>query len=1031
MDEICVPNLKTVIFCTMNCPSCGTHNPEPANFCSHCGRALKPTDRPRSFVEWLQGGAPTEGERRQVTILACDTVASSLLAEGMDPEEFLDLMNRAFEAILAPVFAHGGYLARLEGDGFKAFFGAPEAHEDDPLRAVRAGLEIQTAARRIGEQFMREDGVPGFAVRVGVHTDHVVVGPVGTGDTVEYTAMGIGIVLAARLESIARPGTVLISEATQRLIEPYVEVVPLGPTQVKGRSQPVHVFEVTGLRTAAEWGEALGVRSPLVGRAMELATLRGAVERLVSQPEPAAGAAAPPMIDWVATPGPQGAADASAPGVASVRRGSIVHIVGEAGVGKSRLMRHVRNEMTAKYPQLIWLDGRALNRSHGAYGVLADLLQSYLGIGVDDRMADMWAKLRHRMTHLFAPRAGRAPTAGASPEGGEAEALIPHLGNLLSLRLEGEAARRVSDLDPEAQERQIFRALRRLCERLTDDGPLALVLDDLQGADDGAIRLLEDLMHLIDERPICFIFALRPVPGAACWRLREAARRAYPRDAVEIVLHSLPTRSSNELIENLLEIPDGEELSEGVRALIQDRSGGNPLFIEEVVRSLIDRGALERSGSRWHVVGEVPANYIPGTLHGVISARLDRLEPESRRTLQLAAVIGRTFSYRVLQAVSPNGRDLGVHLGHLQRAELVRELRRGTEQAYIFTHALTQQVAYETLLLRQRRDYHRRVAECIEALYADRLEEQFERLAHHYTSAEAWAPALDYHIKFANQAQLRYANGKAAEHYQLAWEIVQSGRAGGEETQRLLCEAQGNLDFLAGDYPQAVSRYQTALELTDDVIHRARLLRKLGNVCQASGDYGQGIRYLEQGLELAVGTKQGPELASLYAGLGQIYHRQGKYQQAAELGSRSLDIFEGLEDRAGTALASNLLGITYWAMGELDTARTFHEKNLSIHASLGDVHGLAASYNNLGRVLADQGQLEWALHNFRQSQRLCLEIGHQHGLATALSHLSELYQRLGQTDEAWACQEKAFEIYNRIGFDGLQVQPEVLKMQVW
>lgn len=980
----------------MNCPNCGSENPKAANFCAQCGRALQPVARPRSFVQWLQGGVRPEGERRQVTILACDTVQSSLLAERMDPEEFLDLMNRAFSAILCPVFDYGGYLARLEGDGFKAFFGAPEAHDDDPLRAVRVGLEIQTAAQRIAADLEREGRASDFCVRVGVHTDRVVVGPVGADDVVEYTAMGIGIVLAARLESIAQPGTVLISESTYRLVEPYIEVVPLGPTQVKGRSQPVHVFEVTGLRTRTDLGEVRGVQSPLVGREVELAMVRKALARLLDSAQPA-------------------------------QCGSIVTLIGETGVGKSRLLRHIRNEAVQADSQPIWLYGRALAQGQGAYGVLADLLRRYLGIGADDRAGDMWTKLRRRMAQLFVP----VPPAAVEPIEPEVEALIPHLANLMSLHLAGETARRVSALDPEGQERHIFRALRRIFEQLTTMAPLILALDDLQWADDGAIRLLRDLLPLIDERPLLLIFSFRPEPGAACWELRDLARRAHPARHMEIVLHGLSAEASNDLIGNLLESQDDEGLSESVQTLIRERSGGNPMFIEEVVRSLIDRGALKRSNARWQVVGDVPANFIPATLQGALTARLDRLDAVSRRVLQVAAIVGRTFSLRVLQAVTEPGVDLGHHLAHLQQAELIRETRRTADQEYTFVHTLTQQVAYETLLRRQQRDYHRRVAHSIETLYADRLEEQYERLAHHYAGAEMWPQALDYHIKFAAQAQLRYANGKAAEHFQRAWDIVQAGHAGDRATQCLLHEAQGNLDLLAGNYQQAAFRYEAALQLTLEPGDRTRLLRKLGNVCQAWGKYEQGIQYLEQGLEMAVSAGQDPETAALYTGLGQIFHRQGDYQQAARLGRQALEIAEQSGDQPGTARASNLLGITYWAMGDLNTAHTFHEKSLLIHASLGDVYGLAASYNNLGRVWADRGETEKALHNYRQSQQLCREIGYQHGLATALSHLSELYQHIGQTEQAWACQEQAFEIYNRIGFDGREVQPEVLKMQVW
>jgi predicted ATPase len=848
--------------------------------------------------------------------------------------------------------------------------------------------------------------------------------------------MGIGIVLAARLESIAQPDTVLISGATHRLVQPFVQVAPLGPTAVKGRTQPVHVFEVTSLRTAAELGETLGVRSPLVGRAVELSMLRCSVAHLLEGPEPPLlpGSPSSDVADLFALDKPIGACvapESEIKGDPATRRGAIVHVVGEAGVGKSRLIRHVRNEMTAGYPQLTWLTGRALSQGQGAYGVLADLVRGYVGIGVDDSPDDMWAKLRNRMGRLFSVSPSAAGDRLAGEGSGEVAELIPHLANLLTLPIEGDQARQVSDLEPEAQERQIFRALRRLCEQLTELGPLVLFFDDLQVADGGAIRLLQDLMVLIDERPVLFLFSFRPQLGADCWELRDLARRVHEHDNVEIVLHSLPTEACNELIDNLLECEGGEEISESVRGLIRERSGGNPLFIEEVVRSLIDRGVLERSGERWQVVSQVPANYIPDTLHGVISARLDRLDPRARRTLQIAAVIGHTFSSRVLQAVAQGNGNPTHHLAHLQRAELIRELRRGAEQEYTFTHTLTQQVAYETLLRRQRRDYHQRVAQSIEKLYANRLEEHYERLAYHYAGAKDWPRALDYHIKFAAQAQMRFANGKAGEHYQRAWEIVQSGRAGDEETQLLLHESQANLDFLSGDYQTAIFRYEAAQELASEPPDLARLLRKLGNVFHALGNFERAAWYLDQGIDVADTIGRGPALASLYVGLGQVRHRQGNYQQATELGLLSLEIFEQIDNQPGAALASNLLGIVYWAMGDLGAARSYLEKSLLVHASLGDVHGLAASYNNLGRVLADQGKLERATGYFRQSQQLCLEIGYQHGLATALSHLSESYQRLGQTEEAWACQESAFEIYNRIGFDGFNVQPEVLRMQVW
>ncbi|MCP4516764.1 MAG: hypothetical protein GY824_16235, partial [Delftia sp.] len=352
-----------------------------------------------------------------------------------------------------------------------------------------------------------------------------------------------------------------------------------------------------------------------------------------------------------------------------------------------------RDEMTQAHPQLVWLSGHALPQGQGVYGVLADLLRRYLGIVADDRVSDIWAKLRYRMNQLFLPptplpgsgMGSKSPGTASAQD--EMEEMIIHLANLLSLHLEGEQARQVSDLDPGGQERQMFRALRRICERLSDDGPLVVQLGALHWADDSAIRLLGDLMPLAAERPLLLIFSFRPEVNAVCWHLRDIARRDHSKHSVEIVLHGLPAEASNELIENLLSSPGREGLPESVRALIREHSGGNPLFIEEVVRSLIDQGVLQQAGQYWQVVSQVPDNYIPETLHGVISARLDRLDTPLRHALQIAAVIGRTFSFRVLQAVTPGNENLAQHLTQLRRAELVRAMRRGTEQEYTFTHA--------------------------------------------------------------------------------------------------------------------------------------------------------------------------------------------------------------------------------------------------------------------------------------------------------------------------------------------------------
>ncbi len=964
------------------CVNCGTQNPDQALFCLHCSRPFNRLQErtPRSFIEWFLGGARGESERRPVTMLACDIVNSTPLAERMDPEGFLELINRAFEVMMRPIFDNGGYLARLEGDGFKAFFGAPEAHDDDPLRAVRAGLEIQAGVKELRGEFEQNWGVTDFAVRVGVNTDQVIVGPAGTGSVFEYTAMGLGIALTARLQSSAKPGTVLISEQTYRLVEPYIEAISLGSIQVRGKSDPVNVFEVVDLRQEPQIKGPLGVRSPLVGRNVEVSLLKRSVDKLLEG------------------------------------QGGILIVSGEAGIGKSRLVAEVRDQTLLSHPEVNWLEGRAFSQGQESQGVLANLLRHHLQIGAQDKQTSVWDKLQGRL-HVVLPD--------------QAEELAPHLANLLSLRLEGDTAERVAGLDPEGQERQIFRALRLLISQLADQNPLVIALDDLHWADDSSVRLLQGLMELTQSHPLLFIFSFRPEPQAGCWRLRDTARQDHSDRSVEIALHGLNKEAGIELIDNLME---SESLPASIHELIRERAEGNPMFVEEVIRSWIDRGVLERSGERWRVSSQVSAYKIPDSLHGVILARLDRLDAELRRILQMAAVIGRTFSYPLLAAVTQTDGQLDRQLDQLQRVELVRQLRDSVELAYAFKHSLTRQVAYDTLLHRQRRKYHHQVAECIESLYSDRLEEQYERLAYHYTIAETWESALTYHLNAGQQAQRRYANAQATSHYHSACEIIDAGHAGGQDERQRVQESRGDLALLDGSYQQAAFHYQTALKLAlsnQASAEPIRLLRKLGNVHERWGKYEQGIEYLREGLEMAGSLGVGAELATLYASMGQIYYRQGRHTRAVELGSLALEIFEKLEDRRGAAQASNLLGISYWAMDDMETAITYHEKSLMTRASLGDVYGLAASYNNLGRVLADQGAWEQALNYYKQSQNLCLEIGYQHGLAATYNNMGDVYQQLGQIEEALTCLEKSVEIYARIGLDEAGVQTEMWKMQVW
>ncbi len=629
----------------MKCPNCQTENPAGARFCLNCGVKLAgrctncqselapgarfcsncgqpvggatPVDderrsrivasTPAPVVEKMHA-AHLAGERKIVTVLFLDVVGSTALAENMDPEDWTLIMNRAFD-LLSPVIIkkYEGAIARLLGDAILAFFGAPIAHEDDPVRAVRAALDLLDASRQYAAEVRAQHGIE-FAVRVGLNTGPVVVGDVGSDLKFEYTAMGDAVNLAARMQSAARPMTALISENTYRFVAPIFDVNDLGPVEIKGKSEPVRVYEVVKLKAQQGRLRGLtGLESPMVGREAELNSLR--------QLSAAVGAGL----------------------------GRAAVIVGEPGLGKSRLIAEWKAAAPAAgsasgQPGAKWAEGRCLSYGQNIpYQLLSDLLQSLVGAGDVDNKPEQRAALQALVDEVVGP-------AGALE-------VFPYLGNLLSLPLDGEAEARIKMLDPQALQNQYLASLRQMLRALAQRQPLVVVLDDIHWADPSSTDLLTRLLPLISEAPILLCLVTRPDRDSHGWKLVAAAREKLGAGLTEINLNPLSEADSRQLVSNLLEI---ESLPDNIRGLILKKAEGNPFFVEEVIRMLIDRGAIYKQGNSWAAGKEISTIEIPDNLQGLLLARIDRLPDDVKRTLRVAsviAVIGRQFSVRVLEQV--------------------------------------------------------------------------------------------------------------------------------------------------------------------------------------------------------------------------------------------------------------------------------------------------------------------------------------------------------------------------------------------
>lgn len=546
-------------------------------------------------------GKRNEGERKLVTALFTDIVGSTSLAEQMDPEDWREIVNGAHERVSAAVYRYEGTIAQLLGDGVLAFFGAPIAHEDDAERAIRASLDILEAVKNYAGELQRTRRIPSFQMRIGLNTGLVVVGNVGSDLHMEYLAIGDTVNLAARMQSAAEADTVLISQHTQRPVSKLFEFDDRGEIAVKGKAEPVRVYRVLGeVKGAPRQRGIAGLTSPLVGRQRELSTLAQALTE------------------------------------ARAGRGSIVSVIGEAGLGKSRLIAEWRKLATAGDMPLRWVEGRCLSYTMNvAHHLSTDVLRGLCGAPAGASDEEAHAALK---------------TCVSTTPGLDAGETYPYLGHLMGAQLDDDSAARVKYLDGAALQARYVSAYSRFVLAMAKHMPTVIVCDDVHWADPSSVELMAQVARVAEAAPVAFAYVTRPDSDAPGWRLISQSQDVPGVGSIELRLAPLNDTDSRQLVSNLLEV---EALPDALRQLILNKAEGNPFFVEEVVRMLIDRGGITRNPDtgRWSVTRDIHTIDIPDTLQGVLAARIDRLPEETKRVLQIASVIGRRFQVRVLEAV--------------------------------------------------------------------------------------------------------------------------------------------------------------------------------------------------------------------------------------------------------------------------------------------------------------------------------------------------------------------------------------------
>jgi class 3 adenylate cyclase/tetratricopeptide (TPR) repeat protein len=649
-------------------------------------------------------------ERKLVTVVFADLVGSTELAVNQDPEQLRGLLSAFFEEMAQQIRSFGGTVEKYAGDAIMAVFGVPRVHEDDAERAVRAAIAMQETIDQLNPTFEQEFNSR-LELRVGIASGEVVA---ATQETREFMVTGEVANLASRLQSTT--SGIVISEETHRLLDPLLESKRLEHLSLKGFSEPVTAYSVIGLRQLDRKPRGIpGLHSPMVGRDREAEILNRCVEDLQRA------------------------------------RGQIISIIGEAGLGKSRLKIELREGL----PEGVrWLEGRCYAHTQTtSYSPIIQILKTAFQLGVKAPPVVARTKLRAALRSLAEERYHQ---------------VHPVVAHLLDIELEP-GQPHASSLDPRALQSQLVVAMRNLMEALSAQKPLILAFEDIHWADAASIELLTVLMELTDFLPLMILVVCRPDVEGGSWEFRFHAQRNYPHRLTEIQLTALNREQAELMIRNLL---NTTELPEGLQSMTLERSDGNPLFLEEIIRTLIEEKVLRRERGYWIVPKEMGRLKIPSILRGVIAARIDRLPTTAKLVLQNASVVGRVFTYRTIQALTDGDGDLDRSLAHLLRVGFIREQARLPEVEYLFKHVLTQEAAYASILDDQRRVLHRKVAMFLEQERLDVSDEHAAVMAYHWLRTEDWEKALEYTLQAAERARKLYAQPEALAHYWQALELL-------------------------------------------------------------------------------------------------------------------------------------------------------------------------------------------------------------------------------------------------------------------
>jgi class 3 adenylate cyclase/tetratricopeptide (TPR) repeat protein len=962
-------NREEAVFClecgaelAIKCPNCEKSLPPRAKFCDTCGQDLKQPKESEALspestpAKDTPSPKPIASERKHVTALFSDLSGYTAMSERLDPEEVKEITGKIFDETSKIIGKYEGFVEKFAGDAVMALFGATDAHEDDPVRAIKAAREIHNLVDSLSPQYEERIEQP-LVMHSGINTGLVVTGEVNL-EKGTHGVAGDTINVAARLSNLGSAGDILVGQDTYFQSEGFFDFKELEPTSVKGKSKPIRIYKVIAQKEQPIKIHRLhGLKADLIGRKVEMNQLSEAVQKLTK------------------------------------RSGSVFSIYGTAGTGKSRLIQEFKSSLNLE--EIQWLEGQAYPYSQKIpYSPLINLLSRSLQIKEGDPQEEIRKKVETGLGNLI----------------GENQNLIPYVGSLFSL-----SSPEIEEVSPEHWKTQLQKALQTVLSALAERAPTIVCLEDLHWADPSFLELIRLVISGFRD-PILFVCAYRPIISLFTSHQVSAMTSPYQ----EIRLQDLSPSESEGMVESLLKT--GKIPSE-LQRFVQDTIEGNPFYIEEVINSLIESDTLIRDNGNWKLTRAITEAEVSSTIHGVISGRLDRLEKESKRILQEASVIGRTFFYEILSRITELEHQIDKSLRSLERLDLIRARALQPDLEYIFKHALTQEVVYSGLLKKERRVIHERIGLVMEQLFRDRLSEFYETLAYHFQQGQSHVKAVDYLIKSGEKSLRRYAVEESNQYYQEAYNLLKG------QSEKTMKELGLLIDVLIkwslvfyyrGDFKSAtklLTSHERLAESLNDNYRLGMFYGWLGMTMWAREKFRDSYQYLNKALEIGEKINDNEIIGYACTWLTWTYAELGMFAEAKIAGKRAQEIARSLASDHYLYLKSlSGIGYIYWLKGEGRKSIEAGRKLVDFGLKHSSIRSQVIGHYIKGLGYFSKGDLPAAIDCFKMASQVSGDLYYFH-IPRLLLGMS--YTLTGRLQEAEAILREVADYSNKFGTESI------------